>query len=142
MIPKSNDDGFDDLLPSDPYVNVPDELKQNRLWLVYRMEPGAGGKKNKIPYDPTTGKKANNPDLGVTFDVAKAAVKDFSGLGFYVEPPYTVIDIDNCIDPESGLVADYAAEIIREVNSYAEASPSGTGIHLWLRGSKPGAACR
>lgn len=136
------DDGFNDLIP-DPYASIPAELKQEKRWLVYRMEPIPGSsKKNKIPHDPKTGRKANNPELGVTFEEAKAALKDYSGLGFYVESPYVVIDLDNCINTETGLVDDYAAKVIREVNSFAEASPSGTGIHIWAKGEKPGAACR
>lgn len=136
-----DDDSFEDLLPLDKYVSVPDELKRAKSWLVYRTEPRPDGSKNKIPYDPATRRKANNPELGVTYEQAKAAEKDYTGLGFYVESPYLVIDIDGCVDAQ-GNVEAYAAEIVRELNSYTEASPSGTGLHIWIRGVKPGAACR
>ena len=136
-----DDDSFEDLLPSDKYASVPEELKRAKSWLVYRTEPRPDGGKNKIPYDPATGRKANNPELGVTYEQAKAAEKDYTGLGFYVESPYLVIDIDGCVDAQ-GNVEAYAAEIVRELNSYTEASPSGTGLHIWVRGVKPGAACR
>jgi putative DNA primase/helicase len=137
-----DDDNFDDLLPADPFASIPAEMKQEPRWLVYRMEPGVDGKKNKIPYDPRTGRRANDPKLGVSFDVAKAALKDFNGLGFYVESPFIVIDIDACVEKNSGAVADYASDIIREVGSFSELSPSGTGVHIWAKGDKPGAACR
>lgn len=136
-----SEDSFEDLLNVDPYASIPAEMKAARSWLVYRFEPGEGGRKNKIPYDPKTGRKANNPKLGVTFEEAKAASKNFSGIGFYVEAPYIVIDIDGCVDKD-GNVADYAVEIVREINSFTEASPSGTGLHIWGKGEKPGAACR
>jgi putative DNA primase/helicase len=136
-----DDDNFFDLLPLDKYDSVPAELKQAKSWLVYRMEPRSEGGKNKIPYDPSTGRKANNPELGVSFEFAKAAEKDYSGLGFYVENPFLVIDIDSCVKPD-GSVEPYAEEIVKEINSYTEASPSGTGLHIWVRGNKPGDACR
>lgn len=136
-----DDESFDDVLVPDPYSGIPDDMKREARWLVYRMEPGVEGRKNKIPYDPKTGRKANDPKLGVSFEAAKSAAADYSGLGFYVESPYLVVDIDNCVSRD-GLVADYAAEIIREMNTFSELSPSGTGIHVWAKGVKPGDACR
>src|SRR5208282_3512040 len=137
-----DNEGFDDLLPPDPYANIPDEMKAEKRWLVYRMEPRPDGKRNKIPYNPKTGHKANNPELGVTYQEALAAVKDYSGLGFYVEPPYLCVDLDGCINPETGDVSEEATGIIRELNTFAEVSPSYTGVHVWGKGAKPGTACR
>jgi len=141
------DDGFDDLLappelPSCRYASIPEELKNSKSWLTYKYEPRPDGRKNKIPYDPNTGKKANNPALGITFEQAKGFENKYDGLGFYVEAPYLVIDIDGCVNPATGDVELYAAEIVQELNSYTEASPSGTGLHIWIRGEKPGDKCR
>lgn len=135
------DDGFDDLLIKDPYENIPAEMREEKRWLVYRLEPGVANKKNKIPYHPS-GYRCNDSTRGVTFEEAKAASKDYSGLGFYVDAPYLVIDVDACVDPQTGLVSQYAADIIREVNSFSELSPSGTGVHIWCKATKPGTACR
>ena len=137
-----DNEGFDNLLPPDPYASIPDEMKQESRWLVYRMEPRPDGRKNKIPYDPKTGRKANNPELGVTYQEALSAVKDYSGLGFYVEPPYLCVDLDGCIDPKTGDVSEEASQIVRDLNTFAEVSPSFTGIHVWGKGTKPGTACR
>jgi putative DNA primase/helicase len=141
------EDGFDDLLappelPACRYASIPEELKNSKSWLTYKYEPRPDGKKNKIPYDPNTGKKANNPALGITFEEAKKFENKYDGLGFYVESPYIVIDIDGCVNPTNGDVELYAAEIVQELNSYTEASPSGTGLHIWVRGVKPGEKCR
>ena len=135
-------DDFDDLLTADPYAAIPDEMKRERRWLVYRMEPNGDGKKTKVPHDPKTGAKANRPELGVSFEEALAASKDYSGLGYYVESPYLCVDLDACVDPQTGDVTEEAAQIIRDLNTYAELSPSNTGIHIWGKGSKPGTACR
>jgi putative DNA primase/helicase len=141
------DESFDDLLklpelPACRYASLPDELKNAKSWLTFKYEPRPDGKKNKIPYDPNTGKKANNPELGITFEEAKKFENRYDGLGFYVESPYIVIDIDSCVNPSTGDVELYAAEIVQELNSYTEASPSGTGLHIWIRGIKPGEKCR
>ena len=141
------DDGFDDLLkppdlPPSRYADLPEELKDSKSWLTFKYEPRPDGKKNKIPYDPRTGRKANNPELGLTFEEALAFESKYDGLGFYVEAPYIVIDIDGCVNPATGDVELYAAEIVQELSSYTEASPSGTGLHIWVRGVKPGDKCR
>jgi len=141
----ADDDNFDDLLKPQAlaqYANIPAEMRAAKNWLVYRLEDGKDGKKDKIPYNPRNGRKANNPSLGVSFEEACAHVASYHGLGFYVESPYLVIDIDACVDKNTGVVADYAADIIREMGSFSELSPSGTGVHVWAKGEKPGAACR
>lgn len=149
--PNNEDDGFNDLLPAesinpkpatDKYAALPHEMKLAKSWLVYRLEPGINGKKNKIPYDPKTGRKANNPQLGVTFEVAVAAEKDYDGIGFYVESPFLVVDIDGCVNQATGDIESYAVEIVRALDSYTEASPSGKGLHVWVYAEKPGDKCR
>lgn len=142
--------GFDDLFQShaatpEKYAAVPDELKNSKSWLVYRLKPRADGKKkDKIPYNPINNQPTNDPKFGVSFEVACAAeiAGKYDGIGFYVEPPFLVVDLDNCVDPPTGDVELYAAEIVQELRSYTEASPSGTGLHIWIRGEKPGDKCR
>jgi putative DNA primase/helicase len=127
----------------DPYHLFPKDTKSEARWLVYRMEWNHGKNKyDKIPYNPLTGFKANSPGLGVVFSDISGVLKGYNGPGLYVEPPYIVIDIDNCRDKQTAAVADWVIDIIRELDTYAEASPSGTGIHIWLKGEKPGDACR
>jgi hypothetical protein len=59
------------------------------------------------------------------------------GVGFVLTEadPYVVIDIDDCRDPESNQLSKKAKRIIGIQDSYVEVSPSGTGIHDWLKGS-------
>jgi len=47
------------------------------------------------------------------------------------------VDLDGCLDPETGEIEGWAQEIIDELDSYAEISPSGTGVHVLVRGSLP-----
>jgi hypothetical protein len=134
----------------DPYPELPPQLRHQNLWLVYQMilneekTAKAGRPKfDKPPFNPLTGLRANDASMGVSYQVALRALQSsnglYAGLGFYVRGSgLTVIDIDRCRDPKTGIVAEWAVGIVRELNSYAEVSPSGTGVHIWVIGTKPG----
>ena len=63
----------------------------------------------------------------------------FSGIGyvFAESDPFCGIDLDGCRDPETGKVANWAREIITKLDTYAEVSPSQTGVKLWIVGRNP-----
>ena len=43
------------------------------------------------------------------------------------------VDIDHCL--EQGALSQIASEIVRRYPTYTEVSPSGTGLHLFYRGT-------
>ena len=43
---------------------------------------------------------------------------------------------------EDGLIVPWAQEIVERLDSYTEISPSGHGLHIIIRASKPGPSCR
>ena len=47
------------------------------------------------------------------------------------------MDLDHCRNPETGEISEWAWAIIRTLDTYAEASPSGCGVRLFLRGDLP-----
>jgi hypothetical protein len=62
----------------------------------------------------------------------------YDGIGFVFcsADPYVGVDLDNCRDPEVGTVAEWAQKIIDSfADSYVEASPSGTGVHIIFEGT-------
>ena len=59
------------------------------------------------------------------------------GIGLQLGPPCVGIDLDKCRNAESGVIELWAKEIIEKLNSYTEISPSGTGIHIWVKGAIP-----
>jgi len=59
------------------------------------------------------------------------------GIGFQLGDSYTGIDLDDCRDARSGDIEPWAREIIRQLDSYTEISPSGTGIHILAKGTLP-----
>src|ERR1700693_3998539 len=139
---KPEDDRF--LAVPAEYAPFPEDFLALPIFLVYSLWPGSDGRTNKIPRNPKTGYKANDVALGVPFHEAYAAkiAGNYSGVGFYVISPYIVIDIDNCVDQETGDVSDEATRIALKINSLTHGSQSGTGIHIVARGKKPGTACR
>lgn len=103
-----------------------------------------GSKATKIPFNPhrpLAGAKSNDPATWATFEVAErlCKVESFDGLGFvfYADDPYVGIDLDNCRNPATGEVNAWGTEVLAKFGGYAEASPSGTGVHIIGRGLIP-----
>ena len=60
-----------------------------------------------------------------------------AGIGFVLTKQTGIvgIDLDHCV--ENGVVNTWAAGIIESVGGFAELSPSGTGVHIYIKGSLP-----
>src|SRR5215216_2035579 len=117
-------------------------MKDLRQWLCWRFEE-RDGKPTKVPYDPRTGEKAEstNPKTWTSYEKAVSECKKhgYDGLGFVFTPEDDLcgVDLDKCLDPETGELEGWAQEIIGELDSYTEISPSGTGVHILVRGELP-----
>lgn len=115
-------------------------------WVNWRLE-SRDGKPTKVPYDPRTGKRANSTDSSTwgTYADAISAMADFDGVGIVLSDgdSLTAIDLDNVRDPNTGEIEPWGKAIIGRLNSYAEVSPSGTGVHVFVLGKlPPGSRCR
>jgi putative DNA primase/helicase len=121
---------------------IPDDLKVLPQFVAWREE-FRDGKLAKVPVDAKTGHKAavDRPDTWASFAVALAAVSwnGNRGIGFVLTAAdlYTVIDLDKCRNPETGEIEAWAWKIIRQLYSFTEISPSGAGVHIWVRGKLP-----
>lgn len=125
------------------YDKIPNELKQLPQWVCWKGEPGENGKIRKIPVNPKTGGGAmsNNPDTWADFETAVRASVAYSGVGFMFAPPYFGVDIDNIAAEieafRDGQDDNIVSEFVHTLNSYAEYSQSGNGIHIICRGELP-----
>jgi hypothetical protein len=126
-------------------VQLPSELYDLQQWVLWRYDH-VGGKPRKIPYQ-TSGEpaKTNDPltwaDYGEVIS-ALPKLRDAQGIGFVFSEadPYTGVDLDDCLDDASRL-KEWAVPILRRfAGTYAEVSPSGSGIKLWCRGTVPASA--
>ena len=122
---------------------IPSELKALPQWVCHRQ--------NKIPVDPKTGDNAKADDQSTWGEFPQAVAywkghqgNGIVGIGFEFSPgdPYTGIDLDKCRNPETGEIEPWALEIVRRLNSFTEVSPSGTGLHIWIKGKLPRGARR
>jgi hypothetical protein len=124
-------------------TTFPPELAARPQWVVWRLEKDAKGERDtKIPYNPRSGGKASstNPDTWTSLDFAEKALRkhSYSGLGFMFtkEAGIVGVDIDHCI--VDGALNETAAAILEKLPpTYMEISPSGTGMHIFLRGVMP-----
>jgi primase-polymerase (primpol)-like protein len=127
--------------------NIPEELKARPQWVCWRLEEREGTQ-TKMLYIPGTPTRAKSNDLMTwrTFSEALAAYASpeqpaYDGIGYVFGPcPFAGIDLDDCRDPETGDIAEWAQEIIGSVSdeAYIEVSPSGTGVHVIVEGKVRG----
>ena len=122
------------------YENIPAELKSLPRWVCWRFEQ-RGGKATKVPYTPTGRRaKSNDPATWAAFDECRAAHERgrFDGIGFQLDGSGIVgVDIDHARDA-AGNWNTAAADITERLASYAEISPSGEGVHIFIKAVKPG----
>src|SRR5215207_10383026 len=117
-------------------------IRDLRQWVCWRFEK-RDGKSTKVPYSPLTGEKASSTDaetwVGYQEAVSAYQKQGYDGLGFVFTPEDELcgVDLDDCLDPESGEIEPWAQDIIEELNSYTEISPSRTGVHVLVRGKLP-----
>ena len=121
---------------------IPHELNKRPQWVCWRYTR-QGGKWTKHPYNPRTERKASSTDLMTwsRFETVLDAYASgtYDGVGFVLSSgdPYVGVDLDGCRDPETGVIEGWAAEIVGELDSYTELSPSGKGLHVLVKGKVP-----
>lgn len=116
--------------------NIPQQLKSSGLWCCWRYVKRDGqDKPTKIPFSPLTGKAARSNDRSTFGRFEQAAfaldMEQYDGLGIGIFDDVCAVDIDNCI--ENGVFSALAEEIINEMNSYWEVSPSGNGVRILFK---------
>lgn len=128
-------------------VQAPAALRALKQWLIWRIEPNPNGPKpRKMPYYAWSGDrrgKHNTPDdirQLVGFSEAKAAAKKKGpkwgvGLAMVAGSPVTALDFDRCVTVAEDGTPTVAEEVDRMIaGTYAEISPSGTGVRAFVQG--------
>ena len=129
---KTSDPGAIQLLVVN-FDSIPPELRALEQWVAWRLVED-----KKKPFDCRTGRCASvsDPSTWATFEEVRSRRERSDGMGFVLTEvdPYVGIDLDGVRDPATGEIEGWAAELVRQSGSYAEFSPSGRGIHLFVRG--------
>ncbi|MCL2634607.1 MAG: hypothetical protein FWD34_08865 [Oscillospiraceae bacterium] len=125
-------------------THIPQDLIALPQWVCWRFEL-ISNRESKVPYDPKTGRRASskNPATWASFEEAVQAARNpkcnYSGIGIMFDcdkSDLVGIDIDKCIS--NGVLNEIATEILGIINpTYIEVSPSGTGLHIFLKGKMP-----
>lgn len=139
-------------IPLPTYHELPpwaQEYANDQCWFFY-FGSREDGKINKAPRNPVPDRgkyvlgRTDQRDTAGTFTQAyNAAKKHNGGVGINlghnrIGSLLVGIDIDSCfnmIDGEHSL-HPWASEVLNKFNSYAEISPSGTGIKIFCQSSK------
>jgi len=108
--------------------NIPPELKELEQWAAWRWERRCG-KWTKPPLNPSTGCYARNNDHDTwgSFDEALRRMRRdrLPGIGFMFHPDDGLagVNLDDCRNPRTWEIEQWATEIVEWLDSYAEASP-------------------
>lgn len=135
---RSSDLGW--LLETQP-ASVFSNLANRPLWTAWREEE-RGGSKTKVPYRSTFAKSsADDRASWITREAAGGIAAKLEsigrkGVGIFLGGTGSVsmagIDLDSCYDAGTQTIEPWAQEVIDRFGSYAEISPSGTGVKVFF----------
>ena len=136
--------------------NAPEQLKQINQWVNWASIWNKDKEKFSKPPMKASGRNGSSTDetTWTTLEKSLAAVGregvyvdnsgkrhrvtldgvGFAGLG---RTSFTGIDLDHCIDRETGEINPAAQKIVKTFNSYTEITPSGDGLRIWIEADKP-----
>lgn len=139
--------------PHTPSVNpadIHDGLKSFDRWLGWRWVWNERSRKwDKPPIDARTGRPGSSTNAATwcSFEQAMNAHRTgfVDGIGFVLgaadcDVNFAGIDLDDCRDRLTGELSELARDIVETMGTYAEVSPSGTGIKLLCIGTLPAGA--
>ena len=114
---------------------VPQSMIDSRRWIGWMRKDG---RKIPFPLGAPRGVTYVDPRYWRTGPEAKALLRPGVMLGFMLGDGWAGIDIDDCVTPpedssRQGLLSDFARATLDRFQSFAEISPSGTGVKIYLR---------
>lgn len=122
-----------------PTVNIdliPDQMRSQPRWILWR---DTAGRKRPLTVSGTSA-DSTDPATWSTFEAAVAAFRSgtYTGLGFVLGDGFAGIDLDDVRNPSTGKLHPEAVKLIELSGSYAEVSPSGTGVKIFGSGQWAG----
>jgi predicted P-loop ATPase len=118
---------------------IPVIIRESNRLVLWDYRNDRNGKPTKVPFQPHHPRlhaKVNDPTTWGTFDQAVTGMNGHAGIGCVVPPGIVFIDWDHIL--VNGALPIWIQRILEQIRSYAEASPSGTGLHQIIMGALPG----
>ena len=110
-------------------------LQQEKRWCLWKRETRKDGTPSKVPYNADGRRaKTDDPRTWIDFQLAQMMNGDpYNGIGLFFSGDVCGIDVDG--DHDGGTNTNpLAAEVLNLFSgTYAEKSPSGTGLHILFR---------
>ena len=131
-------------------ATYPADCRDHDQWLTWKPTDN-DRKVPRAPYAypdwPKRYVDAQNPTVWTDFESAQDWVEKLSA-GFalacvirnrdeYPDEDFVVVDYDDARDPGTGAIHPVVHEHLQTADSYADVSPSGTGVHILCRGQLP-----
>jgi P4 family phage/plasmid primase-like protien len=115
---------------------IPAVLRELDQWLLWREEEREDDP-TKVPRQPDGNyASSTDPYTWRSFEVVQQAYQEgnFDGLGFVFteDDDFVGVDLDDCV--QDGSLTRGALGVVEQLDSYTEGSPSGTGLHIILKG--------
>ena len=102
------------------------------------------GTSTKVPYQvrhPRRMASVDDPATWASFSDAFTAYSNNQafGIGIVLDGSDRLVgvDLDKCRHPGTGAIAPWAQAIVDQLNTYTEASPSGSGLRMFVYASLP-----
>jgi len=114
---------------------VTDELKLDEAWVccdeskVPLVATASGAVYAASSTDPKTWRSYED-----AYDAWHENEWSFAGVGRVIRDtePLVGVDLDKCLDPDTGELTPWASRLLTRLDSYAEVSPSLTGVKVWV----------
>lgn len=125
-------------------LTLPPAMTSRDQWINWKVDT-RNGKETKIPICPHTEEfgKTDDPETWASYEKAAELYNRDEGpnygLGFVFteDDPLVGVDLDHMRDPTTGKIDGVAEDIINELDSFTEISPSGEGFHVIVKGDMP-----
>jgi putative DNA primase/helicase len=128
---------------------IPAYLRERAQWVCWKYELTEKGKWTKVPYQSGSGSKAATTRASEwsSFKQAVEALDHYDGIGYCLADGENIvgIDIDHAVTKAADgkfMMDAVVQDIVSTMQSYTELSVSGTGVHVFAFGTKPGDRCR
>lgn len=119
-------------------THLPEYVANTERWILWKKQ-SRDGKVTKVPCDKQAhAVSVNDEGNYLSLEDAFTAYENdarFDGVGWVLSSDDDVVGIDfDDVVSEDGTVSQQAWEIVQELDSWTEFSPSGTGLHTLVRG--------